>query len=623
MAKKDKGVINLLNKALLPVAKAYRIGRKAIKKTKKNIPEVYNQIDGVLKDNLVMVNKGKGNNFNEVSEIIVDNLIRKLPTLGDNNLSKVVNGSKSKSFFDMLNMSLKGTIEEEKDYSKIEKKKLFKRVLIANRGEIALRIIRACKELGVQSIVIYSKPEKNSLFVKFADKAYCIGEPKDYLNIEKIIKVAKKAKADAIHPGYGYLSENADFAELCVKNKIKFIGPSVKALKMMGNKVMARDKIISLGIPVIKGATKPLEDSDEALRIAEDIGYPVILKASLGGGGKGMRIVRKKEDLKKLFETASSEAKAAFGDGSMYIEKYIEQPRHIEFQILSDKKGNAIHLGERDCSIQRRHQKLIEEAPSTALSEEMRKKIGNAARKVASSTGYEGAGTVEFLLDKNKNYYFMEMNARIQVEHGITEMISGVDLVKEQIRIASGGKLALKQEDIKLSGWAIECRINAEDPFEGFTPCTGTIINYLPPGGQNIRISSHVHTGTEISHHYDPLISNLICGGKDRHEAINRMKRALDEYIIDGVTTNVPFHKMIMENKYFVKGKLDTHFIEEQKIVENLRKKKVKKKELSKVEKEIIVTTAVAKYLEEKNTCPIEQNNWVTTSRQEAVNNEF
>jgi len=623
MGKKDKYVARVLNKALLPIAKAYRLMRKAVKKTKHSMPRVYNQIDEVLKGNLVVVEKGKSASFNEFTDIVVENLIRKLHTLGDENLSKVVNGSKSKSFFDMLNMSLKGTIEGEKDYSKIEKKKLFKRVLIANRGEIALRIIRACKELGVQAIVIYSKPEKNSLFVKFADKAYCIGDPKDYLNIEKIVKVAKKAKADAIHPGYGYLSENADFAELCVKNKIKFIGPSVKALKMMGNKVMARDKIISLGIPIIKGATKPLEDSEEAIEIAEDIGYPVILKASLGGGGKGMRIVRKKEDLKKLFESASNEAKAAFGDGSMYIEKYIEQPRHIEFQILSDKKGNAIHLGERDCSIQRRHQKLIEEAPSTALSDKMRKKIGDAARKVASSIGYEGAGTVEFLLDKKKNYYFMEMNARIQVEHGITEMISGVDLVKEQIRIASGGKLALKQEDIKLSGWAIECRINAEDPFDGFVPCTGTITNYLPPGGQNIRISSHVHAGTEISHHYDPLISNLICGGKNRNEAINRMKRALEEYIIEGVTTNIPFHKMIMENKYFVKGKLDTHFIEEQKIIENLKRKKVKKKELSRAEKEIIVTTAVAKYLEGKNTCPVEQNNWVATSRQESVNNEF
>jgi len=623
MGKKDKDVAKVLNKALLPVAKVYRLMRKAVKKTKQNMPEVYNQIDDVLKENLVRVEKGKNASFSEFTDLVVENLIRKLPTLGDKNLSKVVNGSKSKSFFDMLNMSLKGTIEEEKDYSKIEKKKLFKRVLIANRGEIALRIIRACKELGVEAIVIYSKPEKNSLFVKFADKAYCIGDPKDYLNIERIVKVAKKAKANAIHPGYGYLSENADFAELCVKNKIKFIGPSVKALKMMGNKVMARDKIISLGIPVIKGATKPLEDSDEALKIADDIGYPVILKASLGGGGKGMRIVRKKEDLKKLFESASNEAKAAFGDGSMYIEKYIEQPRHIEFQILSDKKGNAVHLGERDCSIQRRHQKLIEEAPSTALSKKMRKKIGDAARKVASSIGYEGAGTVEFLLEKNKNYYFMEMNARIQVEHGITEMISGVDLVKEQIRIASGGKLSLKQEDIKLSGWAIECRINAEDPFDGFTPCTGTITNYLPPGGQNIRISSHVHTGTEISHHYDPLIANLICGGKNRHEAINRMKRALDEYIIEGVITNIPFHKMIMKNKYFVKGKLDTHFIENQKIIENLKRKRVKKKELSRAEKEIIVTTAVAKYLEGKNTCHVEQNNWVNTSRQESVNNEL
>ncbi|MFH2028972.1 MAG: acetyl-CoA carboxylase biotin carboxylase subunit [Nanoarchaeota archaeon] len=619
MKPKGKKVELLLNQALTPFAKAYGLMWKGIKKARKSMPELYDNVSSILNQNVVSLDKKK----NGFTEAIVNSLIRKLPTLGDENLTKIINGSSPKSFFDMLNMSLGATIEKEKDYTKLEKDHLFKSILIANRGEIAIRILRACKDLGIEAVAVYSKPEKDALFVKFADRAYCIGNPNDYLNIKKIINIAKKAKVDAIHPGYGFLSENSEFARLCIQNKVNFIGPSIDSLELMGNKVKARDIITNLGLPIIKGAIKPLKDIKDAEVLAKEIGYPVILKASLGGGGKGMRVVTKKEEIEKAFNSAQAEAKSAFGDSSLYIEKYIVEPRHIEFQILADKFGNVIHLGERDCSIQRRHQKLIEEAPSPALSKELREKMGNAACKVVSEIGYHGAGTVEFLLDKDNDFYFMEMNARIQVEHGVTEMITGVDLVKEQIKIASGGKLSYKQEDIKLTGWAIECRINTEDPFNDFNPSTGTITNYLPPGGNDIRVSSHSHTGQVISHHYDPLIANLICGGKDRQSAITRMKHALNEYIIEGINTNIPFHKLIMNNRDFLKGRITTSFIEKNKIISQLRKQRSKKKELTQKEKTLVITTAVSKYLEKKQRSCERPANWIMAGRQELVNEEI
>ena len=368
MKSEQNKVVSILNKALHPVAHFYRVVRKGTHQIKRAMPEVYNHLVNLVKQNIVNLDKKKDESAT-FADIVVDNLIRKLPTLDEERLSKVIDKGSSKSFLQMLNLSLLATIEKEKDYSKIEKKRLFVRVLVANRGEIALRIISACKELGIEVVALYSRPEKNALFVKFADKAYCIGAPKEYLNIKKIVKIAKKVKADAIHPGYGFLSENADFARLCAKKNIKFIGPPIKALELMGNKVKAREAIQKLGIPVILGTTKPLKDYQEALQIAEQIGYPVILKASMGGGGKGMRVVYKKEDLQNAYSSAENEALAAFGDKSLYLERYVEKPRHIEVQILADRYKNAVHLGERDCSIQRRHQKLIEEAPSPAFEE--------------------------------------------------------------------------------------------------------------------------------------------------------------------------------------------------------------------------------------------------------------
>jgi len=470
----------ILNTLMKPVEKSFKFACRLAKKTKEKAPYVYEQIDSLLQSHVVTLSDDEKETF---QDLITSNIIRRLPVADDEVVAKLVPNKPSKSLLDML----LGT-EKKIDYTKLAKKKIFKKILIANRGEIALRIIRACKELGIGTAVIYSEHEKGSLAVKFSDKAYTIGSSKNYLNTKKIIKITKKAKADAIHPGYGYLSENAEFADLCIKNKIKFIGPSAKAMSLMGNKVKAREIMTKLGIPVIEGTTKVLKDHQTALKTADKISYPIILKAAAGGGGKGMRIVHHKKELEKAFKSAETEAQASFGDKSLYMEKYIEEPRHIEFQILADKFENVIHLGERECSIQRRHQKLIEEAPSTALNDELREKMGIAATKITSEVGYEGAGTVEFLLDKKKNFYFMEVNARIQVEHGITEMVTGVDLVKEQIKIASGATLAYDQDDINFKGWAIECRVNAEDPYNGFTPSTGAIINYLPPTGQGIRI---------------------------------------------------------------------------------------------------------------------------------------
>ncbi|MBI3026835.1 acetyl-CoA carboxylase biotin carboxylase subunit [Candidatus Woesearchaeota archaeon] len=495
----------------------------------------------------------------------------------------------------------------------------FKRILIANRGEIALRVIRACRELGIESVVIYSEEEKDSLAVKFADKSYNIGKPKNYLHIKRIVKIAKQSGCDAIHPGYGFLAENPKFAKICEKKGIKFIGPSFKMIKKLGDKVDAKKAMLKANIPILEGLKEDLKSSRHALKVARRIGLPVILKASAGGGGKGMRIVANEEELSMAYESAKKEALNAFGDGSLYMEKYLEEPRHIEFQILADRYGDVIHLGERDCSVQRRHQKLVEEAPSPALTNEMRETMGNAAVNAIKAIGYDGAGTVEFLLDKNRNFYFIEMNTRIQVEHGVTEMVTNVDLVKEQIKLAEGAKLAYKQEDIKIGGHAIECRINAEDPSSNFTPSPGTIVNYLPPGGPGIRISSSAHVGYKILPQFDSLIALLICYGRTRHEAIARMKRALDEFIIEGVKTTIPFHRIVLGKRQFTRGNVTTSFIENNNIIEELKYLKPKKEALTKEKKVIIVTTAVAQYLSKKKS-RIKVNPWVMAARQEAMN---
>ncbi len=505
------------------------------------------------------------------------------------------------------------------------KKIKFKSILIANRGEIALRIVRACRELGIKPYIIYASQDKESLAVKFSEKAFGIGKSGiNYLDPKKIIKIAKKAKVDAIHPGYGFLSENPKFAEMCEQNKIKFIGPSSKVISLLGDKVKAREVMHDAGIPIIGGTKRALKDANDALDIANKLGYPVILKAAAGGGGKGVRIVNAPEELPKAFESAQQEAQNAFADSNLYIEKYIVCPRHIEFQILGDKYGNVIHLGERECSIQRKYQKLIEEAPSIVLTPELRKQMGDIAVKIASLVGYEGAGTIEFLLDKNGKFFFIEMNTRIQVEHGITEMVTGLDLVKEQIKIAAGVRMGFKQDEIKILGHAIECRINAESPRNNFSPSIGKITNYLPPGGPGIRVCSSCHQGQEVSPDYDSMVAKLMCYGKNRKEAIARMKRSLDEYIIEGIETTIDLHKQILTEEDFIEGNLDTHFIESHNIIEKLGKpKKERKKSPTKDEKMLIITTAVSKYLENKeanNSSPAKVSSWVMAGRQEMVN---
>ncbi|MAG91731.1 acetyl-CoA carboxylase biotin carboxylase subunit [Candidatus Woesearchaeota archaeon] len=509
---------------------------------------------------------------------------------------------------------------KERTYT-ILKKRGIKRVLIANRGEIALRIIRACRELGIESVVIYSEDEKDSLTVKFGDKSYNLGKSKNYLDIKKIIKIAKKSGCDAIHPGYGFLSQNPKFARLCEKRKIKFIGPSSRMIEKLGDKIEAKRAMHKANVPILEGVKEDLRSEKQAASAAKKIGFPVIIKASAGGGGKGMRIVTKQEDISNAYQSASKEAINAFSDGSLYIEKYVEEPRHIEFQILADKHGSVIHLGERDCSIQRRHQKLIEEAPSPALDGELRETMGEAAVNAVKAIGYEGAGTVEFLLDKSRNFYFIEMNTRIQVEHGVTEMVTNVDLVKEQIKLAEGAKLAYKQEDIKVEGHAIECRINAEDPSNNFAPSPGTVVNYLPPGGPGIRISSSCHTGCEITPQFDSLIALLICHGKTRQEALARMIRSLDEYIVEGVKTTIPFHKLVMSKRQFSRGNITTSFIENNKIMEELKEIKQKKETLPKDKRVLIVTTAVTQYLAKKQQNNKNKSNpWLMAARQDAMN---
>lgn len=441
------------------------------------------------------------------------------------------------------------------------------KVLIANRGEIAIRIIRACRELGVRSVAVYSEADRDALFPLYADEAFFIGPARaaeSYLNIPKIIQVAKESGADAIHPGYGFLSENPNFAYACETNGIKFIGPSSRVIELMGNKLAARRELSKVGVPVVPGAYKGIATFEEASLICGEVGYPVIVKPSGGGGGIGMMIANKDEELQHALDSCRRISTSTFGLAEVYIEKYLAHPRHIEFQILGDSFGNVIHLGERECSIQRRHQKLIEEAPSTVLTPELRRVMGETAVNAAKSVGYEGAGTVEFLYQAGK-YYFLEVNTRVQVEHPVTEMVTGVDIVKEQIRVASGMPLSLKQEEVEIRGWAIECRINAEDPNNDFVPSPGKLKGYRSPGGIGVRVDSGVHTRYTIPHLYDPMIAKLITWGRDRAEAITRMRRALYEYIIIGVPTNIPFHKAVMENPAFVQGELSTHFIDREK----------------------------------------------------------
>jgi acetyl-CoA carboxylase biotin carboxylase subunit len=442
---------------------------------------------------------------------------------------------------------------------------MFKKILIANRGEIALRVIRACKELGIKTVAVYSEADRDSLHVRFADEEVCIGSfaaADSYLNIPRIISAAQVTGAEALHPGYGFLAENADFVEVCESCSLKFIGPSSEMVRKMGNKAYAREMMKQAGLPVVPGSEGTVTELSGALRVVADIGYPVIIKAAAGGGGKGMRIARDERGLKTGFRMAQAEAGAAFGNAEVYLEKYVERPRHVEFQILGDAHGNIVHLGERDCSIQRRHQKLVEESPSTIMTPELRTRMGAMAVRGAQSVGYQSAGTVEFLVDPEGNFYFMEMNTRIQVEHPVTEAITGIDLIKEQIRIAFGDRIHYKQDDIKFNGSAIECRINAEDPDNDFMPSPGRITTLNIPGGRGVRVDTHAYQGYEISPYYDSMIGKLIVHGKNRIEAINICKRALDEFTIEPIKTIIPFHKKVMNNPAFLRGRFSTDFVE-------------------------------------------------------------
>ena len=444
---------------------------------------------------------------------------------------------------------------------------MVEKVLIANRGEIALRIIRSCRELDIATVAVYSTVDKKALHVQLADEAVCVGDSlsnKSYLNIPNILAAATSRGVDAIHPGYGFLAENDKFAEMCNDHGITFIGPSPNAIRSMGDKSTAKETMEGVGVPTVPGSKGLLSSVEEAYEMAEEIGYPVIIKATAGGGGRGMRLVENKANLEKMFKAAQGEAEAAFGNDGLYMEKFIKKPRHVEIQILADRSGNVVHLGERDCSVQRRHQKLLEESPSPAINRSLREKMGNAAIAAAKSISYEGAGTVEFLVDDDNNFYFMEMNTRIQVEHPVTEMVTGVDLIAEQIKIAGGYNLSLTQDDIQLNGHAIECRINAEDPLHNFRPSPGKITGWLPPGGPGVRVDSHVYTGYEIPPFYDSLIGKLIVWGKDRNTAIKRMNRALNECAVTGIPTTINFHLTLLNKKKFMEGKIHTKYVEEE-----------------------------------------------------------
>lgn len=440
---------------------------------------------------------------------------------------------------------------------------MFKKVLIANRGEIALRIIRACRELGVRTVAVYSEADRHSLHVRFADEAVCIGPPpskESYLNIPRLIAAAEVTNADAVHPGYGFLAENAGFAEICTTSGLTFIGPKAESISAMGDKALARETMHKAGVPIVPGSNGVISDFNEAKRIAGDIGYPIIIKATAGGGGRGMRIVREPGDLENSFRTASHEAETAFGNPSVYVERYLEEPRHVEIQVMGDRHGNVVHYGERDCSIQRRHQKLVEESPSPAITQDIREAMGTAAVKGAKGVHYEGAGTIEFLLDKHRNFYFMEMNTRIQVEHPVTEEVMGLDLVKAQIEVAAGERL--KKVTPRPQSHVIECRINAEDPNHDFRPSPGKILSFHMPGGFGVRVDTHAYTGYEIPPYYDSLVAKLIVKAKTRDEAIDKMYHTLDEFIIEGIQTTIPFHKKLMRNDQFRSGHFDTTFVE-------------------------------------------------------------
>lgn len=443
---------------------------------------------------------------------------------------------------------------------------MIKKVLIANRGEIAVRIIRACREMGIETVAVYSEADREALHAKLADESVCIGpapSSESYLSMDRIISATIITGADAIHPGFGFLSENSKFAELCEQCNITFIGPDSKVIAKLGNKQEARNTMVSAGVPVIPGSTEAIYDAETGAQIAAKIGYPVIVKAALGGGGKGMRVANAPEEFANSFRTAQKETQMAFGDNTMYIEHFVQRPRHIEFQILADQYGNVVHLGERDCSIQRNHQKMIEESPSVALSEDLRKRMGDAAVKAAKAAGYQNAGTIEFLLEKSGNFYFMEMNTRIQVEHPVTEWVTGIDLIKEQIRIASGKKLSYTQEDIQLTGHAIECRINAENPAKGFRPSPGTITDMYLPGGKGIRIDSAIYSGYSIPPYYDSMVAKLIVWAKNRREAVRKMQSALGEVIIEGIDTNVDYQYEILNRPDYLSGDIDIEFIAE------------------------------------------------------------
>jgi pyruvate carboxylase subunit A len=487
---------------------------------------------------------------------------------------------------------------------------MFNKLLIANRGEIAIRIMRACRELEISSVAVYSEADKQALFSQYADEAYLIGPPAagaSYLNIQKILEVARETGADAIHPGYGFLAENPNFASACEREGIKFIGPSSEVIQLLGDKVTARRELEKAGIPLVPGTDECVTEFEQARSMANEIGYPVIIKPSGGGGGIGMSIVRDDDELRDALEYSQAIASTAFGLPDVYIEKYLENPRHIEIQIMGDSKGNVIHMGERECSIQRRHQKLIEEAPSPAVNSELRKEIGEIAANAAKWVGYEGAGTVEFLFSNGK-FYFLEVNARVQVEHPATEMVTGIDIVKEQIRVASGLPLSIKQEEVRMNGWAIECRINAEDPLNDFVPTPGKIKDYRSPGGIGIRVDSGVYVNYTIPPFYDSMVSKLIVWGKDRNEAISRMRRALYEFVITGVKNNIPFHRAVMENPRFIAGDLGTHFIEnETTLMDDMKQLMAGEKQLGEKilgivneKKKIAAIAAVSAYARER-----------------------
>lgn len=442
---------------------------------------------------------------------------------------------------------------------------MFKKILIANRGEIALRVIRTCREMGIKTVAVYSTADADSLHVKFADEAVCIGPPtsrESYLKIPRLLAAAEITNAEAIHPGYGFLAENAEFSRICAEHNIKFIGPSPHMIATMGDKAKAKENMIKFGVPVVPGNEGVLTSSAEGKKLADDMGYPVIIKAVAGGGGRGMRIVKESSEFIRQYEAATSEAAAAFGNASVYVEKFIQDPRHVEIQILGDSHGYITHLGERDCSLQRRHQKILEEAPSPVMDPELREEMGQAAIRAAESVQYEGAGTIEFLVDKDKKFYFMEMNTRIQVEHPVTEEVTDYDLIKSQIEIAAG--LPLRRKPLKMRGHSIECRINAEDPAHGFRPSAGKITVFHPPGGHSVRVDTHAYSGYVVPANYDSMIAKLIVSAPTRLEAIARMSRALDEFIIEGIKTTIPYHKQLMRDPGFIKGEFNTHYLEKQ-----------------------------------------------------------